>query len=280
MVTVIVGSQCCGINPDNVATPLAASLGDITTLALLSCTASILYDNITQDVWFAPFVIGLYILFAPVCGWFAYRCVETRPVLYTGWSPVVVGMMISSGGGFILGLAVSKFHGIAIFQPFMNGAGGNLVAVQASRMSTYLHLRFLGRGPGKLDSTDPVCVHPCKIIFGECEHASTARVLLIFVFPLHIFFVFTISYLKVNHPTPSPTFILLFLLAALLQVAMLLCVCRVLVFGLWKRGNDPDNFAIPYLTALGDLLGGSFLCLAFEFLSYLGEEEFIGVKHL
>lgn len=42
--TVIVVSRCFNINPDNVATPIAASLGDITSLILLSWVASILYD--------------------------------------------------------------------------------------------------------------------------------------------------------------------------------------------------------------------------------------------
>ena len=49
-------------------------------------------------------------------------------------------MSISSLGGLILDKAVSKFSGIAVFQPLFNGVGGNLVAVQASRISTYLHL--------------------------------------------------------------------------------------------------------------------------------------------
>ena len=49
-------------------------------------------------------------------------------------------MSISSLGGLILDKAVSKFNGIAVFQPLFNGVGGNLVAVQASRISTYLHL--------------------------------------------------------------------------------------------------------------------------------------------
>jgi hypothetical protein len=48
-------------------------------------------------------------------------------------------MMISSMGGLILDQAVVKFHGIAVFQPVMNGVGGNLVAVQASRLSTAMH---------------------------------------------------------------------------------------------------------------------------------------------
>ena len=61
-------------------------------------------------------------------------------VLYTGWKPVLVAMSISSLGGLILDKAVTKFRGIAVFQPLFNGVGGNLVAVQASRISTYLHL--------------------------------------------------------------------------------------------------------------------------------------------
>lgn len=34
---------------------------------------------------------------------------------------------------------MNKFYGIAVFNPVMNGVGGNLVAVQASRLSTALH---------------------------------------------------------------------------------------------------------------------------------------------
>lgn len=43
---VIILSRFCHINPDNVATPIAASLGDITSLALLSWVATALYESI------------------------------------------------------------------------------------------------------------------------------------------------------------------------------------------------------------------------------------------
>ncbi|KFM73847.1 Solute carrier family 41 member 1, partial [Stegodyphus mimosarum] len=36
MVGVVIFSRKCQINPDNVATPIAASLGDLTTLSLLA----------------------------------------------------------------------------------------------------------------------------------------------------------------------------------------------------------------------------------------------------
>jgi solute carrier family 41 len=42
---------------------------------------------------------------------------------------------------------------------------------------------------------------------------------------------------------------------------------------MWKCSIDPDNSAIPYLTALGDLLGGGLLALAFELLFLTGFEE-------
>jgi len=46
MVIVIILSYKFNINPDNVATPIAASLGDLTTLGLLSAIATFLYKAI------------------------------------------------------------------------------------------------------------------------------------------------------------------------------------------------------------------------------------------
>ena len=57
------------------------------------------------------------------------------------------------------------------------------------------------------------------------------------------------------------------------QVCLLLHFCRLLVPFLWSHGTDPDSAAIPYLTALGDLLGGGLLALAFVLLTLAGQEE-------
>lgn len=43
MVAVIIGSRKVGINPDNVATPIAASLGDLITLSLLAGVSSFFF---------------------------------------------------------------------------------------------------------------------------------------------------------------------------------------------------------------------------------------------
>ena len=54
---------------------------------------------------------------------------------------------------------------------------------------------------------------------------------------------------------------------------ILLHTAHWLINYMWKCSIDPDNSAIPYLTALGDLLGGGLLALAFELLYLVGHEE-------
>ena len=140
MVGVIVLSRRCKVNPDNVATPIAASLGDLITLSMLAGIARYLFTYTeSQNRWPSLIIIIFYILVTPICIYFAKKNQVTQQVLYTGWTPVLVAMTISSLGGLILDSAVNKFNGIAVFQPVFNGVGGNLVAVQASRISTYLH---------------------------------------------------------------------------------------------------------------------------------------------
>lgn len=42
-------------------------------------------------------------------------------------------------GGLVLDAAVDVYKGFVVFQPIINGIGGNLVSVQASKISTMLH---------------------------------------------------------------------------------------------------------------------------------------------
>lgn len=42
-------------------------------------------------------------------------------------------------GGLVLDAAVNVYKGFVVFQPIINGIGGNLVSVQASKISTMLH---------------------------------------------------------------------------------------------------------------------------------------------
>lgn len=273
---VIVFSRHCNINPDNVATPIAASLGDITSLTLLSWISTILYEAIDKQDWLAPLVIALYVLVTPLWVWIAKKNLHTNNVLYSGWTPVMVAMLISSCGGLILEFMVSRFENLTVFQPVINGVGGNLVAVQASKISTALHkqaeLGTLLIPPGH---THPVIfITPIANFFGNGVHARTTKVLMAMVIPGHIIFIYMINYMKDGNASLTPLFVFVYLCAAMLQVAALLYIAYIMIHWMWKRKIDPDNSAIPYLTSMGDLLGISLLAIAFQFLYLVGDQDF------
>lgn len=56
-------------------------------------------------------------------------------------------------------------------------------------------------------------------------------------------------------------------------MVLLLYIANIMIHWMWLRRIDPDNSAIPYLTALGDLLGISLLAMAFGALYSLGDED-------
>uniref|UniRef100_A0A8D3CHV8 Solute carrier family 41 member n=1 Tax=Scophthalmus maximus TaxID=52904 RepID=A0A8D3CHV8_SCOMX len=263
---VIIGSRKVGINPDNVATPIAASLGDLITLSLLAGVSTTLYNHI--DTWYlAPLVCLVFLALIPLWVVVARQSPQIREVLRSGWQPVIVAMSISSFGGLILDRTVSdpNFEGMAVFTPVINGVGGNLVAIQASRISTYLHFWSIpGVLPYKMRQHWP---NPCITFFSSGLNSKSARVLLMLVIPGHLLFLYAISLLQGEEAPISVPFTVCYLCAALLQVAILLYVADLIVRYMWRRSLDPDNFSIPYLTALGDLLGTGFLALCFRCVS-------------
>ncbi|CAB1354226.1 unnamed protein product [Coregonus sp. 'balchen'] len=263
MVGVIIGSRKVGINPDNVATPIAASLGDLITLFLLAGVSSFLFRF--KEMWYLPVLVcGFFLVLIPLWVVIARRSPPIREVLRSGWQPVIVAMSISSIGGLILDKTVSdpNFEGMAVFTPVINGVGGNLVAIQASRISTYLHYWSMpGTLPSKMAQHWP---GPCLTFCSSGVNSKSARVLIFLVVPGHLIFLYTIHLLKGGHGALTPAFVCLYLCAALLQVVILLYTADLMVRWMWRRGLDPDNYSIPYLTALGDLLGTGFLALTFR----------------
>ncbi|NXC19315.1 S41A1 protein, partial [Corythaeola cristata] len=273
MIGVIIGSRKMGINPDNVATPIAASLGDLITLALLSGISWGLYKELESKAYVNPLVCAFFVALLPIWIIIAKKNAATREVLYSGWEPVIIAMAISSVGGLILDRTVSdpNFAGMAVFTPVINGVGGNLVAVQASRISTYLHMSGM---PGESSETAPrKCPSPCSTFFSSDVNSRSARVLFLLVVPGHLVFLYTISSMQGGHTTLTLIFIVFYMTAALLQVLILLYIADWMVHWMWGRDLDPDNFSIPYLTALGDLIGTGLLALSFHILWLIGDRD-------
>lgn len=62
---------------------------------------------------------------------------------------------------------VDSYDGFEVFQPVINGIGGNLVSVQASRMSTMLHQSSI---MGILPPHGKIWVFPWAALFVGCMY--------------------------------------------------------------------------------------------------------------
>jgi len=272
MVIVIAMSRRFSVNPDNVATPIAAALGDLVTLSLLAFVANF-FNN--SGALMAVIILLGYVVVTPFCFKRAKNNVDTCDILYNGWTPVLSAMVISSMGGKILNNVISKFPDIAVFQPVINGVAGNLVGIQASRISTELHRTSkLGKLPKDITTCNLInpfftfSISCCSFSPMMSNNAVAAGVLLLLVVPGHLVFNLAIGISQGFHIL-SPVFLIMYLLAALLQVGSLLHIANMMVHRMWSHGINPDNSAIPYLTALGDLMGGAFLAAVFQIVHWV-----------
>ncbi|VIO86140.1 Divalent cation transporter family protein [Brugia malayi] len=269
VICVVLISRNFDINPDNIATPIAASLGDLTTLGALSLLGSIFLHAHLNDTWLNVGVIVTFIMATPFWIYLARKDKGTVDVLENGWSPIIFSMLISSAGGFVLESTIKRFPKIAMFQPVINGVGGNLAAIQASRLATFYHQHCPF---GTLSDTLSSRFSFRRAFFSNDIDAHSARVLLLFVVPCHMFFNWIIQILHKGSSLPSGSlFTSIYICAALVQVLSLLYVCQLLVAFLWSIRMDPDCAAIPYLTALGDLFGTFLLFLIFASLPWFNK---------
>ncbi|XP_075752601.1 solute carrier family 41 member 3 isoform X8 [Rhipicephalus microplus] len=270
MTTVVLVARRCGLNPDNVAAPIAASLGDLTTLTLLSTVSSRLL------VWkdsplMTPGVVALSVLLLPMWFFLAFKHENTRSVLKVGWPPILAAVMVSSFGGYILDFSVIRFEGIALHLSAVNAVGGNLAAIYCCRLSTFLSRRVeMGVLPPE-DATR--CANPLVLFAGSSEVGRVARILLLVVIPGQLIFLTATDLLRYGSFNVTPLFGFLYVLVALVQVAILLLLSRSLVYWLWWWRVDPDNAAIPFITAAGDFTGTGLLTVAFFALEHVTMNE-------
>ena len=131
MVGVILPTRSAHCDPDNVATPIAASLGDVTTLGLLAWISSLLYTHMQVGLDIALIIIVVYFSVLPLLLYPSYNNKHTCLVPCTGWTPVLLAMLISSGGGLILNKAVDSFIPLEHHHQNQNAANQAIILVGA-----------------------------------------------------------------------------------------------------------------------------------------------------
>ncbi|XP_069416785.1 solute carrier family 41 member 3 isoform X6 [Ovis canadensis] len=94
MVCIVVGARKLGVNPDNIATPIAASLGDLTTLSLLAVVSSFFYRH-RDSQYLTPLVFVGFAALTPACVLVAKQNPPVVRILKFGWFPIVLAMLVS-----------------------------------------------------------------------------------------------------------------------------------------------------------------------------------------
>ncbi|XP_030369238.1 solute carrier family 41 member 1-like [Scaptodrosophila lebanonensis] len=270
LMLVILFSQRYSFNPDYMAIPIVASIGDVMSISLLAFSAAVIYDLSKHHIWVSLIVVLIYLVFfLPLWIIIVWHNEFTRVVLKYGWVPVLGALCISQVSGYVLSSAVDEFRGFAVFSPIISGLGGNLVSVQASNMGSILHRRSQ---LGTLPTDTHIWEWPHHVMLYGTVYSRVSRILLIVSVPGNIVLICSADYLYKSIISVTAIFVGSYVLTSLIQLLILLWVAHSMVHLMWKYKIDPDSAAIPYLTALGDSLGSGLLLCMFYILRCIRQE--------
>ncbi|KAG0316002.1 hypothetical protein BGZ99_007131, partial [Dissophora globulifera] len=147
--------------------------------------------------------------------------------------PVFAAMVIASTAGLTLERYITDYPGMALMSPVLNGLTSNIGFIYASRISTLLHVNI----------------------------KENYRIISLTV----------IGSLRLGHIHWSVAIVLGFALVSLSLVVITLAMAQWITLMYWRWGYDLDNYALPILTSLIDVIGTAFLVTWFWAMKY-GEQ--------
>lgn len=290
MCALVVVARRLGANPDNIASPLAASLGDLLTLTLVGLVASSLVRF--EGTGLATVIFVLLMAACGVCFFVTRKNSYVKELLSSGWVPLILAMFISSGAGLVLDSFVQEFEGFALLVPVITGLPGACAAILVSRTSTQLHAgkgevalrdqhegqHHRRHGSGGFFSLDgsstrrhhrgPLAflhrhlIHPLLTLSRPPEGyliPATLLTLGLLIELLFLLVVFLTSQLTFSWP-----FALCFSLASLLALGFALALAHAMTMELWKRDYDPDIYCLPFVSSIVDVVGQALLVGAYS----------------
>ncbi|XP_046919629.2 solute carrier family 41 member 1 isoform X1 [Dermatophagoides farinae] len=319
MITLTIALHYYNVNPDNFVTALAASFGDIITSFLIGVIGEFINERITyqptdndavflldsvryhddlQSPMMAILIIMLFIAIFPLLAWFSCRDESNRKILLGlgAWLPILLSMLIAFVSGFVLRFGAVAFNFMSLFQPLINGVGGNLAAITTSRYSTELHKqkaqetivtnlehRSASASTASSSSSSSSSKSPLKSVMSSTLHSflrlsdNRNQMILLYILmaiAVHLFYgILAPAIHTSDHHHITWLFYMFYIPATILQVLLLLIVTRFFVDFVWWLHYDPDTSAIPILTSLGDILGTVFLYIVFILLQFIGDQS-------
>ncbi|CAG8470638.1 9643_t:CDS:10 [Paraglomus occultum] len=234
MCALIIVSRKFRINPDNIACPMASALGDLLTLIILAVCSDFLQKY--MFTWMSTWMFVILTFSIPLWARLVWTNKYVQDLLINGWVPLFVAMIIASIAGLVLERYIKMYQGLAVLTPVLNGLAGNLGSIYASRISTRLHSGT------------------------EEDYKSSEKTLFLIHIPIEILFLLVAWWLDLGH------------LPLGFCVLFTLVLTKNLTLWLWRHKYDPDNYSMPYITAIVDVVGTGLLVLSYSALGMLGEK--------
>ncbi|KAJ2390703.1 hypothetical protein GGI05_003148, partial [Coemansia sp. RSA 2603] len=219
-------SRMYGVDPDNIGTPIASSFGDMSTLLILGFLTTFLIA--TQPPF--PLLISLaFVALALLILHNVRNDEHTTQHLSKGWLPLVYAAATSSIAGLVVEKFADSYPAMPALVPVLNGIGGNIGTVFASRLSTSLHKRQAA----------------------SSEHNLVLFILLIINIPIQIGF---LALHRIFDPSlvVNVWFVFVYISATVIHGLAILSLAKFACKLLWSRGYDPDDCVNPFITGSGD----------------------------
>ncbi|KIS01900.1 solute carrier family 41 [Cryptococcus deuterogattii 2001/935-1] len=263
MGSLVVVSRWAGADPDNITPPLAACLGDLLTLFILSLLGTALVGAMDTVIPLLAVVI-----MSSAAGWFTRRVVRNvwvKEVAKGGWVPLIGAMLISSGTGMVLSIGVGKYRGFALLAISMTGLTGSIGAIHANRLSTQLHTLLHPTHPRPRSVANLSSLHGGHSGLTPFQRGIT---LFLIAYPCQGAFLFFVTWVGWVDTSLGWTVWVAFSAITLMS----LVIAHYLTLFFWSKDLDPDSYTLPIHSALVDFMGQVLLMLAYETCISLGRD--------
>ncbi|WVO18882.1 uncharacterized protein IAS62_000154 [Cryptococcus decagattii] len=263
MGSLVVVSRWAGADPDNITPPLAACLGDLLTLFILSLLGTALVGAMDTVIPLLAVVI-----MSIAAGWFTRRVVRNvwvKEVAKGGWVPLIGAMLISSGTGMVLSKGVGKYRGFALLAISMTGLTGSIGAIHANRLSTQLHALLHPTHPHPRPVANLSSLHRGHSGLTPFQRGIT---LFLIAYPCQGAFLFFVTWVGWVDTSLGWTVWVAFSAITLMS----LVIAHYLTLFFWSKDLDPDSYTLPIHSALVDFMGQLLLMLAYETCISLGRD--------
>ncbi|KAH9497165.1 hypothetical protein DERF_013169 [Dermatophagoides farinae] len=292
IVTFVIGFiSISGSDSDDVATSLAASVGDLITVMLVVQFANEFYRfEQTNKCWIYWLIIISLLSLFPYLMYLVAKNIETRRAFIRTWKPLFIATIISIISGFIFESSNEKFKQITLLLPMLAGFTGNscsmiinLISTNFERISQRRHTMCTidGEIPDQKQSIKWL-LSP-KDVFWDYEYSEkiskTNRSHVIHgVVPCLFFYLIMVAIFQ-DHQYIYITikFIIFYLLFGIILVTTMLYITCNVVHIIFKLNMNPSDTTIPFLTSIVDLSASLTLLTFFHILSFYSDPN-INVK--